>query len=671
MKHLLSLAAALLFSWSALAQITTTFNVDMTCAPSDFENVFVTGPWCGWCANEEYNTMTDPDGDGIYSVGLFIEGLTAGQQVEYKYAINGFADQENLVNDMNEGASCAPITDNNSYANRLTDPGSTTNDSYGTCDGTCNDVPPAPGGTILFRVDMSEYEGSFGAVNLNGSFNGWCGSCAPMFDDDQDMVYELAVDLPGGTIEYKFTLDGWTVEEVFTDGDACTSTIDGYVNRTFDVTEEDANLDAVCWNSCSACLPDCPELPAFDFTVTDAECHEGTGLLTLDEESDTLTYAVEGEALVDGMIELSAGQYVLTATASDGCSADTLIEIGAPAAISIDASIDAGDSGMGDGQANVEVSGGTPFMGDTSYVVVFTDADNAIASSDSLAAGEYTITVTDSLGCEAMTTFEMTIQIFGCTDPDACNYDPAATDSSGCIVGPGPAAGFLAMDALCFDGAGSVMLDSLTASDSSNVFMVGDSLLGVEALTLLPGEYSISGMDANGCTSDTTFVISAPDTLTVEVTLDAEATASAAGQASAMADGGTPEYTYAWTNMTGQTVSPDSLSGGLYTVTVTDANGCTANASLTMTVDGLSEMSALQGALFPVPVRDELNIRLAAPLTGDALITVRDSQGRVVMATQMRQHEQRLTLDATSWTSGIYTLQLNTAEAAASWKFVK
>ena len=238
-------------------------------------------------------------------------------------------------------------------------------------------------------------------------------------------------------------------------------------------------------------------------------------------------------------------------------------------------------------------------------------------------------------------------------------------------MGPGPAAGFLAMDALCFDGAGSVMLDSLTASDSSNVFMVGDSLLGVEALTLLPGEYSISGMDANGCTSDTTFVISAPDTLTVEVTLDAEATASAAGQASAMADGGTPEYTYAWTNMTGQTVSPDSLSGGLYTVTVTDANGCTANASLTMTVDGLSEMSALQGALFPVPVRDELNIRLAAPLTGDALITVRDSQGRVVMATQMRQHEQRLTLDATSWTSGIYTLQLNTAEAAASWKFVK
>ena len=310
-------------------------------------------------------------------------------------------------------------------------------------------------------------------------------------------------------------------------------------------------------------------------------------------------------------------------------------------------------------------------MGDTSYVVVFTDADSAMVNSDSLAAGVYTITVTDSLGCEAMTTFEMTIQIFGCTDPDACNYDPAATDSSGCIVGPGPAAGFLAMDALCFDGAGSVMLDSLTASDTTNVFMVGDSLLGVEALTLLPGEYSIAGLDSDGCTSDTTFVISAPDTLTVEVTLDAEATASDAGQASAMAMGGTPEYTYTWTNMTGQTVSPDSLAGGLYTVTVTDANGCTANASLTMTVDGIGEVAVLEGALFPVPVGDELNVRLATPLNGDAQVDVRDAQGRLIARTQMRQFDQNLTLDATSWTSGIYTLQLTTKEAIASWKFVK
>ena len=143
MKHLLSLVAVALLAWSAQAQ--TTFNVDMTCAP-EFDNVFVTGPWCGWCANDVYNTMTDPDGDGIYTVVL---DETVTGTIEYKYAINGFADQEQLVNDMVDGASCAPITDFSGYANRQTEQLSTTNDFYGTCDGTCNDIPAVAGGGVV------------------------------------------------------------------------------------------------------------------------------------------------------------------------------------------------------------------------------------------------------------------------------------------------------------------------------------------------------------------------------------------------------------------------------------------------------------------------------------------------------------------------------------------
>lgn len=234
-------------SCSACGISGVTFNVDVSCAP-DFDNLFVTGPWCGWCANDDYNTMSDPDGDGIYSVT--ISDLTG--TVEYKYAINGFADQENLVNDMVDGASCAPITDFNGYANRTVEAGSSINDYYGTCDGTCNDEVAAVGGTVLFQVDMSEYAGSYNQVNLNGSFNGWCGSCAVMTDDNADGIYELAVELAADTIEYKFTVDGWTAQEEFAEGTACTSTIDGYTNRSYIVTG-DATLDVVCWNSCAAC----------------------------------------------------------------------------------------------------------------------------------------------------------------------------------------------------------------------------------------------------------------------------------------------------------------------------------------------------------------------------------------------------------------------------------
>jgi hypothetical protein len=236
-----------LFAFSAQGQ--TTFNVDMTCAPAGFTDVFVTGPWCGWCANDVYNTMTDGDGDGIYTVTL---DSTVTGLIEYKYAINGFADQENLVNDMVDGASCAPVTDFNTYANRQIQQGSTANDSYGTCDGTCNDQPAAPGGTVTFQVNMAGYAGTYSTVNLNGSFNGWCGGCSAMTDPDGDGIYEIAVSLPGDTIEYKFTVDGWTAQEEFVPGTSCTSTIDGFTNRTYAVTG-DAILDPVCWNSCDLC----------------------------------------------------------------------------------------------------------------------------------------------------------------------------------------------------------------------------------------------------------------------------------------------------------------------------------------------------------------------------------------------------------------------------------
>ena len=154
-RILVFLLAAGFASANLLAQ-TTTFNVDMTCAPN-FDNVFVTGPWCGWCANDVYNTMTDPDGDGIYTVTLdeTVTGL-----IEYKYAINGFDDQEQLVNDMVNGADCAPATNNSSYANRQILQGSIANDYYGTCDGDCNDYGCTDSGACNYSPSANVNDGS-------------------------------------------------------------------------------------------------------------------------------------------------------------------------------------------------------------------------------------------------------------------------------------------------------------------------------------------------------------------------------------------------------------------------------------------------------------------------------------------------------------------------------
>ena len=126
--------------------------------------------------------LTDADGDGIWSVTV---DLAAGP-FEYKYAVDSWAGQEDLVDDMQNGASCAPITDYSTYANRLITvaPGYTTADTYGSCspclivsgctdsgasnyDASATDDDGSCLYSTTFNVDMNcEPAGSFGYVHL-------------------------------------------------------------------------------------------------------------------------------------------------------------------------------------------------------------------------------------------------------------------------------------------------------------------------------------------------------------------------------------------------------------------------------------------------------------------------------------------------------------------------
>lgn len=399
----LMLAALGLFGWGVSAQ--TTFNVDMTCAPEGFTDVFVTGPWCGWCANDVYNTMTDDDGDGIYSVT--VADLTG--TVEYKYAINGFDDQENLINDMVDGATCAPVTDFSGYANRTTEANSTTNDAYGTCDGTCNDAAPADQVDVTFQVDLNDYTGAYGTVNLNGSFNGWCGACAAMTDADADGVYDLTISLAPGTYEYKFTLDGWTAQEEFTDGDPCTSTIDGFVNRTVEITAA-ATLPVVCYNSCDAC----------DGTNTGGGTEPTTTTFNVD-----MSCATEAGATVNGATEIT--EVFVTGPWCGWCSADGYNVL---------------TDADGDGIFSVEIAALT---GDVEYkyaVNGFADQEQLV---DDMVAGGTCAPVTDFAGFanRQTTAGSTTNDVYGtcgicedsagtgCTDPAYVEFDPYATTDDG------------------------------------------------------------------------------------------------------------------------------------------------------------------------------------------------------------------------------------------------
>ena len=75
---------------------------------------------------------------------------------------------------------------------------------------------------MTFSVDMTGINpNSFQTVNVNGTFNGWCGSCNELYDEDGDNIYTTTIPLQTGTIEYLYTLDGWNDQEIFDSTSTC------------------------------------------------------------------------------------------------------------------------------------------------------------------------------------------------------------------------------------------------------------------------------------------------------------------------------------------------------------------------------------------------------------------------------------------------------------------
>ena len=110
---------------------------------------------------------------------------------------------------------------------------------------------------VTFRVDMSQQSG-FTSVNVNGTFNNWCGSCFVLTDPDGDNIWEGTAPLAAGNYEYKFTANGWGLQESLLAGSSCTLTTGNFTNRTL-VVSGDVVLPVVCWGACV----DCASAPAF------------------------------------------------------------------------------------------------------------------------------------------------------------------------------------------------------------------------------------------------------------------------------------------------------------------------------------------------------------------------------------------------------------------------
>lgn len=94
------------------------------------------------------------------------------------------------------------------------------------------------------------------------------------------------------------------------------------------------------------------------------------------------------------------------------------------------------------------------------------------------------------------------------------------------------------------------------------------------------GSYCLSITDGNGCQATDCIVVSSPTELLASISSTPCTTNGGTdGTATVSPSGGTGPYTYLWSN-SGTTQTQTGLSYGIYTVTVTDANGCTREESV-------------------------------------------------------------------------------------------
>jgi len=90
-------------------------------------------------------------------------------------------------------------------------------------------------------------------VYVQGTFNGWCGYCNPMSDDDADYIYTLTISLPASSYEYIYTTDGWNGLQGFAPLNSSCDFVPGdeFANYGFNLSGGNLILDIIPFGGCS------------------------------------------------------------------------------------------------------------------------------------------------------------------------------------------------------------------------------------------------------------------------------------------------------------------------------------------------------------------------------------------------------------------------------------
>ncbi len=159
----------------------------------------------------------------------------------------------------------------------------------------------------------------------------------------------------------------------------------------------------------------------------------------------------------------------------------------------------------------------------------------------------------------------------------------------------GPSVSLSGIDVTCANGTNGSVSASASGGDGNYSYNWSTGASSATITGLSAGIYSVTVTDGNGCSSSESTTISEPDALTLNTSGNDESCIGAMdGSATATVGGGTPPYSYDWSNG-GTTATINNLGTGSYSVIVTDANGCTiaSTSDVVVNTNGITSCSAM------------------------------------------------------------------------------
>lgn len=369
---------------------------------------------------------------------------------------------------------------------------------------------------------------------------------------------DIDITVDGGSPDYTYE---WSGPNAFT---AATEDISNLPQGSYSVIVTDIN-DCIGQASFDLVAPD-PIV--IDAVVTPLDCSgDDNGAIELNISGGQPAYFVNwtgpnGYSSVEASIfDLAEGEYAVNIEDQNGCLLDSLFTLTQPPLLELTATISEPlCAQQNTGAIDVEVTGGFP-----TYVFTWTGPDGFGSPAEDISnlnPGDYSLHIEDQGSCVLDTTF--TLQETPGIIIDANVTDtPCGNDVLGSIE---------------LEVSGG-MPDYIFLWDGPEGYVSIDE----DIFDLEPGTYDLELADANGCSIDTTFEITAPVPIELEFTVIQPICSESNGSIDVLATGGqvAVDYTYTWYDVSdgppvliGNTALIENLSSGLYQVDVTDDNGC-------------------------------------------------------------------------------------------------